>query len=104
MDERDRRNNIAEGKQCNTAITSTMKSSLVQSISSNTSFEEAKIIFGMFVKIATCGVMLFLPTAISYTFIGHYGKDSTVLMAGAGLGRIFTNVTALSFAWGITLG
>eukprot|EP01084_Bolivina_argentea_P010731 19998_1 len=93
---------ITEPKQWNSS--STEKSSLVKSVSAKTSLEEASIIFGMFFKIATCGVMLFLPTAISYTFIGHYGENSTELMAGAGLGRIFTNVTALSFAWGITLG
>ena len=99
---------VAEAKQypsvSGSTATNDKSSILTKSISTTTDYEECSIIFGMFIRIATCGILLFLPTAISYTFIGHYGDKSTLLMAGAGLARIFTNVTALSFAWGITLG
>ena len=66
-------------------------------------WEECKIIFSMMIPIIIQSIFQFLPSTISFTFIGHL-TNSTKLLAGAGLARIYTNVTASSFAYGITTG
>ena len=66
-------------------------------------FEECRIILKMMVPITISSVSQFFPQAICFAFVGHL-PNSTQLLAGAGLARIFTNVTATSFSWGITVG
>ena len=65
--------------------------------------DECKIILSMVFPIAIASTVRMLPQAISFSFVGHL-SDSTQLLAGTGLARIYTNVTATSFALGMTTG
>ena len=57
----------------------------------------------MMIPIIISSLFQFIPQAICFSFVGHL-SNATQLLAGTGLARIFTNVTASSFSWGITTG